>query len=584
MRLTQAIVCLLLLAGSAARAESSWKLVRSEHFEVYSQADESAARSILLGFEQLRAFFLGQTALNPGRSQPVRVIVFGSEKEYEPYWLSATSDAYSVSADGRDYIVMAFPNASHFTIGAHEYAHLILHTGREGTPAWLDEGLAEFYSTIRLGERSTEIGGDLPARSQVLQRRTWMPLAELVSLTVGSPVRQNRTGAEMFYAESWALTDMLLRSPDYAPRFQQLLSALSSGEPSLEALTRLYVKSAAAITRDLESWIRGRREAAMQLPAVRLEGIRINVSTVSIGEWRLLIAGVMLAAGDLDRAEALYKESDRDAPQSAEVAAALGTLALRRGDVETARVLWKQAIELGVSDASLCYRYALLAEQAGAAATEIRPALERALALQPSFDDARYMLALLEKGSGNHAAAVSNLRAMKTVSPGRAYAYWIAMADALIELGARDEAQAAARQAEEHASNPTDRAHAAQLAYVAETDLAVQFARDENGRAQMVTTRAPHQAANWNPFIETGDDLRRVQGTLREIDCSGEATRFVIQSSTGLLKLTIADPSRVQMRHAPPEFVCGPQEPNKVTVEYAASSVGDGIVRGIEFR
>ena len=100
----------------------------------------------------------------------------------------------------------------------------------------------------------------------------------------------------------------------------------------------------------------------------------------------------------------------------------------------------------------------------------------------------------------------------------------------------------------------------------------------------MITTRMPHKAANWNPFIEAGDDLRRVQGTLREIDCSTATTRFVIQSSSGILKLAIADPSRVQMRNAPSEFVCGPQEATSVTVEYAASETGDGLVRGMEFQ
>jgi len=573
-----------LWVSTALAAESSWKLARSEHFEVYSQGDDAAARSILFEFEQLRAFFLEQTTFDVGLLPPVRVIAFGSAKEYEPYRLRATADAYFVGTEGRDYVVMAPSNASHVTIAAHEYAHLILHASRAGLPPWLDEGLAEFYSTIRAGNQATEIGGDLPARSQILRRRFWMPLAELVSLRAEWPVHQDRDGAELFYAQSWALTEMLLRSPQYAPGFQQVLSAVGSGEPSLEALARVYAKSADEITRDLQSWTRTRRTAPLELPAVALPSIQANVSDVPLPVSRLLLADVLLAAGELDRAEALYRALENEAPQSAEISAALGTIALRRGDLAAARFQWKQAIDWGIGDASLCYRYAVVAEQAGAPAEEIRPALARAVALRPDFDDARYLLALLEKRSGNYAAAVANLQAMKTVSQGRAYAYWMATADALIELGAREEAQAAARQAEEHASTPSDREQSAQLAYVAETDLGVQFTRDANGRAQLVTTRVPHQAANWNPFIETGDDLRRVQGTLREIDCSTATTRFVIQSPRGLLRLAVADPARVQMRNAPAEFVCGPQEATSVTVEYAASPSGDGLVRGMEFR
>jgi hypothetical protein len=574
----------VLLAVTALSAESSWRLTRSEHFEVYSQSDDATGRSILFEFEQLRAFFLEHAAFDLGPLPPVRVIAFGSEKEYEPYRLRSTSDAYFVGTEGRDYVVMTFPSASHSTIAAHEYAHLVLHASRAGLPPWLDEGLAEFYSTIRTGEHATEVGGDLPARSQTLRRRSWMPLAELVSSPADAPVRQNRDGAELFYAQSWALTEMLLRSPEYAPGFQQVLSAARSGEPSLEAFARVYAKSPEEITRDLQSWTRTRRVAPIELAAVELPSIQSNVSDVPLPASRLLIADVLLAAGELDRAEALYRDLEKETPESAEIAAALGTIALRRGDLAAARLKWKQAIDRGIGDASLCYRYAVLAEQAGTPAEQVRPALARAVALRPDFDDARYLLALLEKNSGNYSAAVSNFRAMKTVSQGRAYAYWIAMADALVELGAREEAQAAARQAEEYASTPSDRAHAAQLSYLAETDLGVQFARDANGRAHMVTTRVPHQAANWNPFIEVGDDLRREQGTLREIDCNGQVTRFLVESASGLLRLAIADPSRVQMRNAPSEFVCGPQEATSVMVEYAASPTGEAQVRGMEFR
>ena len=91
------------------------------------------------------------------------------------------------------------------------------------------------------------------------------------------------------------------------------------------------------------------------------------------------------------------------------------------------------------------------------------------------------------------------------------------MADAANELGKRDEAIAAAQKAVEHASTSgRARAVAAQLAYVAQTDLAVEFSRDANGRTQMVTTRIPHNASNWNPFIEPGDDSTSRPGNASE--------------------------------------------------------------------
>jgi hypothetical protein len=161
------------------------------------------------------------------------------------------------------------------------------------------------------------------------------------------------------------------------------------------------------------------------------------------------------------------------------------------------------------------------------------------------------------------------------------------VADALIQLGRRSEGKAAAERAATHASTPGERAHAALLARISETDLAVQMATDSEGRVQFVTTRAPHDRAEWNPFIEPGDEIRKVQGALRQIDCSGGSTRFVVDTPSGPLTLAIADPTRVQMRNAPSEFTCGPQQPaGSVAVEYAAPKKqgADPVVRGITFQ
>lgn len=583
MRRSILIPLIVFCAPVATFAEPTWRLARTEHFAVYSQASGERARSILSRFEQLRAFFLEQTAFRADQVPPVVVLAFNSSKEYEPYRLGPAADAYFAAADARNYIVIGAGTPREFGIVAHEYAHLILHASGTHLPPWLGEGLAEFFSSIHISEQGTSLGGDLPARSQVLRRRTWLPVSELLTLSGNAPLRENRQFAEMFYAESWALTDMLLRSPRYARNFAELQTKIASGELSLTALAHVYGTSAEDVTRDLRAWIGHHSTAPLELAGVNLASIPAEIFEVTDIEARLRIADALFAAGELDRAETLYRTLQMDTPDSAEVSAALGTIALRRGNQAVARAEWKQAVDAGIADATLCYRYALTAEQAHTGDEEVRAALERALALQPDFDDARYHLALLQRNAGEYDKAVANLRAMKNIPPARAYAYWMALADALNELDRRDQAKAAALCAQEHATTATERAQAAQLAYIAETDLAVQFTRTADGRSELVTTRVPHLAHS-NPFIESTDDLRTIQGTLREIDCTGPATRFAIESPDGLLQLSIPDPSRVEMRHAPADFVCGPQPGMSVTVEYAVSSVkGQGIIRGMEF-
>jgi cytochrome c-type biogenesis protein CcmH/NrfG len=569
-----------------ARAGSPWKLARTEHFEVYSQSGDENTRAFLARFEQLRAFFLEQSIVKLGALPRARVIVFLSQKEFEPYRLGATSDAYYSGSEGWNYIVMAAGGAHEFQMAAHEFAHFVLHSSGVRFPPWLNEGLAEVFSTARLSETGCALGGELPSHLQLLRRLPWMPLVELLALPADSPVLKDRGGASLVYAQSWALAGMLVLSPEYGGRFPQLMAAIGAGTPGLQAFASIYGKSPEEMESDLRVWVEKRAVTLIRLPGVSTGTPAIEVNDVAVFESERMLADLLAASGQLERAEALYREVARASSASADVLAALGSVALSRGNADEARKQWKRAIEQGVTDAEICYRYALLADDAGIETEDIRRALQQAVALRPDFDDARYKLALLEKNAGRYEAALEQLRAMRSVPPARAFHYWSVQADALNELGRREEAVAAARHASEHAATREERAHADKLAYLAQTDMEVQFARDANGRAQMVTTRVPHETADWNPFVEAGDDLRRVRGTLREIDCGSSVTRLRVETAGAALTVTIADPSRVRMRNAPEELVCGPQAGSAVLIEYAASkdaTVRDGLVRGIEF-
>lgn len=526
---------------------------------------------MLLWFEQLRAFFEQQGGWKASSSQPARVIVFGSAREYQPYRLRSTADAYYVGAKRQDYIVMASDDPAKFGLAAHEYAHLILRAADRDLPPWLNEGLAEFFATLRITEHATELGGALPGRLHTLETRTWMPLAELTSLSEAAQQRQERSVADLFYAESWALTEMLILAPKYAPSFPKILAS-----PTLDAQ---------ALSGDLRRWVAQPKLPVIQLPEVDTPPVHVEVSDVSPIASRLLLAQLLLTAGEFDRAEARFADLAQAAPDSAEVSAALGMIAIHRGDSAGARRAWKRAIEQGIADPQLCYNYAILADEAGLPAGDIRPALQRAIALRPDFDDAHFQFALVEKNARNYETALREFQAMRTVLDNRAYAYWLALADTFNELGRRDAAQLAAKHASEHATTAAERARAAEESYIAQTDPTVQFARDASGRLQLVTTRRPHEQSDWNPFVEPEDEIRRVQGTLREIDC-GQVTVIRVESSGRLVTLAIPDLQHVQMRHAPTDFVCGPQPAStEVVIDYARTphASNDGIVRGMDF-
>ncbi len=577
---------LLLLAIPAAFAQTPWSLARNPRFEVYSQAGGDNARQVLWWFERLHAFFEQQTGIRVDSRLPLRVLVFRSPTDYDLYRPRPTADSFYTATESRDYIVLSNPQAG--SLAAHEYWHFVEHTGELRMPPWLNEGMAEFFSTIRLDDLGGRMGARPPGHTRVLRTRAWIPLPTLLNLPADSPLREERYASEMFYAESWALAHMLMLAPDYAPRVRELLNRIASGNPSSQALESVYGKPLDNIARDLRGWIETGRWAPVWVSAGTGTAASAELSEAPLLSVRLLLADVMTSEQKPDRAEALYRDLEREAPDDPRIPAALAVLALHRRDLAAARREWQSALDRGIQDARVCYRFAKLGEDAGLAPPEVRRALQRAVALQPDFDDALFSLALADSQAGDPQGAFDHLRAMHTIAPARRFTYWTALSDAANMLGRRAEAKAAADAALAAAGNTEQREQAQRLALVAATDLAVRFSRDATGRPHLETVRAPHAAApdasTWNPFIEPGDHIRRTEGSLREVDCSPAGTSFVLQTPFGVVRLAVPDPTHVEMRNAPSEFTCGSQPDARVIAVWAETGPSAGVLRGLEFR
>jgi hypothetical protein len=214
--------------------------------EVYSDAGAENARALLLWFELLRAFFQQRTGLRVTPLSPLRALYFRSAEEYEAYRLRPNSDAYYASADGRDYIVLSGGGPSEkaipLRIAAHEYWHFVEHAGALRLPPWLNEGMAELFSTVRLSDHDGRLGSEPGGHIRILRSRSWIPLATLLALPDDSPLRRQRDTSELFYSESWALAHMLMLSPDYSQRFRTVVERLASGMPGPEVLESVYEK------------------------------------------------------------------------------------------------------------------------------------------------------------------------------------------------------------------------------------------------------------------------------------------------------------------------------------------------------
>src|SRR5438046_874231 len=76
-------------------------------------------------------------------------------------------------------------------------------------PTWLNEGLADLYSTLRMQGDKALVGDLIPGRLQSLSTEKWVPLSVILSAGQDSPYYNEKSKAGSFYSESWALVHML---------------------------------------------------------------------------------------------------------------------------------------------------------------------------------------------------------------------------------------------------------------------------------------------------------------------------------------------------------------------------------------
>jgi hypothetical protein len=255
---------LLLLASSPAECAGEWRRVDSPNFTVVGDVGAGTLREVAVSFEGFRETLSRVlTSRVTSTAVPTVVLVFGSDKTFTPFKPRFNGKPIELAGLflGRGDVNYIALNEAAGTEGMrvvfHEYAHLIISNVARNIPVWLNEGLAEYYSTYRVGAggREAVLGAAIPSHLLQLNESTPLPLEQLLAVTQDSPLYNEGSRRSMFYAESWALTHMLqLGEPRRGPQLGQFLSLVGQGVPAADAWTRAF--GADNVERDLNSYIR----------------------------------------------------------------------------------------------------------------------------------------------------------------------------------------------------------------------------------------------------------------------------------------------------------------------------------------
>lgn len=134
------------------------------------------------------------------------------------------------------------------------------------------------------------------------------------------------------------------------------------------------------------------------------------------GEVRLRIGALALQAGDLDKAEASFKQVLAHDPSAYPALFNLGLVEDRRGRASEAERYFRRALALNAADPDVHYRLGVLAARAGRADEAVQ-AFEDALARDHGHALAHYDLARLFDALGRHQQAAAHYRRFLETAP-----------------------------------------------------------------------------------------------------------------------------------------------------------------------
>ncbi len=404
----------MLLAAWAQAGEPDWITMRTADFVVYSSASQRATRDMLAQLERVRGFFVHATRAAPVQSVPVAVIIFGTNKEYEPFRSRSFAAAYYTNDGYRDYIVVGEPDEQSAETASHEYTHLVIDHAGFSLPPWLNEGIAELFSTLHARHGETVFGTVIPGRLYALNENPWVPLQTILAADEDSPYYNDTTKAESLYNEGWALVHMLETSDQYHTKFWELVGAISNGTPSVQALEATYGVPITKLEDELREYVRRDRfhQLGVKIPLEDVD--KLPSKPADPFEVRELEAELLTGmSGRREEARKRLEELKRDYPARPEPWAALGRLGMRHDDDETAAADFEKAFELGDHSSRLLLDIAEVNRDSKP--ERAAEALKMVIAQDPGNIDARLSLARLQIEQDKESEALATTQAITQV-------------------------------------------------------------------------------------------------------------------------------------------------------------------------
>lgn len=626
-----AVLSLVVLAVPSYAADK-WIAIHSKNFTLIGNASESDIRH---DGRLLEEFRLAMAELFPRMNQttaaPTTILVFKNDdsfKPYKPLYKGQASNLLAFFQPGEDanYIALTATLTSP-NIVFHEYVHFLLRENVGSLPVWINEGLAECYSTFEMGGKQNEFTFGRAPEAHIATLNTaqqFIPFKRMMAVQPGAPEYNEESKQGMFYAESWAITHYLLFGGDGKRRrqFGEFLSGLLKGETAENSFGQAFQTDYATLESEVREYVRKRTSFPMvkvtSKEPVQADGRAMTATTLSESETEYYLGDLLRHLNRLDDAEAHLNAAISKNANSTDAVASLALLRVQQKKYDDALSLLKKAAETDAKNPMIDFFYAYVLERADADATSatlpdrvdtIRSYASKAIARSPRFVEAYALLARVDLNAGQHLdEAETTLKKAIQIAPGRDDLQML-LARTYLGSNRMADARSVLSLVERSTSNPEIHRQAASL--IEQSRQAMNFADitqlvEKEAREQPTSNPRPTEsearpAAAPAPGAKVQDtvlealtpigpavDGERVTGLLTNMDCSNGLTLH-IRTDRSAVELHSSNPDRIQFlsytANVGGNIPCGPRNPGTpVTVTYRPVQGGPGEPLVIEFQ
>jgi tetratricopeptide (TPR) repeat protein len=454
----------LAVAVPRAQPRDRWLELQSPHFVVVSNAGEEKARQVSEEFERVRSVLhaLTRAGIEDAR-QPVVVLAVAHEdnlRELLPqFWeRKGTRPVAAYWTGPHQHYIALRVDASELEWRrrvVHEFIHLLANVNFRDAPAWLDEGLSEFWSTVVVDDDGIEVGR--PALHHVRRlrsRRAWIPLEELLAMERAPETRDGRRLAA-FYAQSWALTHYVmlgrartvveLEPARYIEHLREGADAVTAASlafgdlQELEQTVSAYVRTGRfrALRLEAGSTAKGTEQGPGRHEAERT----VRVRPLSAAESLALRAQAVVDGQRAATALPLLTEAVRLDPGETAALETLGSFYFQQNKPDEAARWFDRAIETGSASYFAHFYRAILARPADGLVPSAEDLLRRAIELNPAFAPAYARLAdLYARDASRLRDALPLARRAAELEPENP-AHWVHLGKLLLRLNRPREAR-----------------------------------------------------------------------------------------------------------------------------------------------